>query len=152
MSHELIALKQLILDLDDTRILYQASVRRFNHSEPKQLLRRLAQTHAVIAENLANRVYASNGGETTRTGNRWRALRAWWADLHARFALDPDLDRLRFVRRSEAQLLRRFEEVIQEKDVYIKCRLQLHRRELESTWEEVNHLIHSMSSTAHAHA
>ncbi|HWG11249.1 MAG TPA: hypothetical protein VN693_07105 [Rhodanobacteraceae bacterium] len=152
MSSEMIALKHLIVDLDDTRILYQASLHRFRQAEPNQLVRRIAQAHALIAENLADRIYASGGGETMRTGKRWRNLRAGWADLHARFALAPELDRLRFVRRSETRVLRRFEEAIQDNDVYIKCRLQLHRRDLEGTWEEVNHLIHAMSNAAPAHA
>lgn len=143
-------LQDLVREVDDTRILYQQLVSRFAAPGPKQLLRRMVHTHTVVAENLADRIYAGGEGDIARTGRRWRSFKRAWANLHASFALDPDRDRLRFVERSEARMLRHFDGAISNKDVHIRCRLQLYKVELESNCGELNRLINGTSYPAPA--
>ena len=152
MNTEWLALRRLIMDVDDARILYRRLARHLEQPGASQLLCRLAQSHAVIAENLADRIHAASGGETARTGRRWRALRLGCIGLHAHFALDADLDRMLFVQRNEARVLRGFDDAIQDEHVQIRRRLQLYKRELEGKWGELGRLVYAMSGASHAHA
>lgn len=138
-------LQDLVREVDDTRILYQQLVDRIAAPGPRRLLRRMVRTHAVVAENLADRIYAGGEGDIARTGRHWRSFKRAWANLHASFTLDPDRDRLRFVKRSEVRMLRHFDGAISNKDMHIRCRLQLYKVELESNCGELDRLISAMS-------
>ena len=151
MNREITALQNLISEIDDARIFFREIAGRFNQPFPKRLLARVAQTHVAIAEDLADRVRAG-GEEPARTGGKWRGLRLRYADLHARFALDPELDRMLSAERREARVVRCFDDALLHGDVRIRRRLQLHKRELERAHNEIGLMVHAMTGARQAHA
>src|SRR5579875_3469016 len=137
-------LRQLIVELDDTRACFTAMSRRLPLSYLRYLLEETGRTHQAIAEDLMQRM-RMEGAPPPRTGTLLGRLRARWARHFAPADADIELGYLFRLEREEGRVVRHFEQAADRLPA-LRQRLRRHLLQLERCLMRIERLIQEAQS------